>query len=92
MSNLYCTEKCSRPKSHHYQNKVFSLVKDVSESLTLLSHNMFGDGSYRRGVRCGAKFSLEACEEARLDCSGEGNFDVSCHGILGDHLQVGDDR
>ena len=69
-------------------NQVFSLVKDVSESFTLLSHNTFGDGSYGRGVRCGAKFNLEACEEARLDCSGEGNFDVLCAGILGDHLQA----
>ena len=25
--------------------QVFSLVKDVSESITILSHRMFGDGS-----------------------------------------------
>ena len=73
-------------------NQVFSLVKNVSERFTILSHNQFGDSSYARGVRCGAKFNLEACESARLDCGGEGNFDVLCRGILGDHLQVGDER
>ena len=45
---------------------MFSLVKDVSESFTLLSHNTFNDSNYGRGIRCGAKFNVEACEEARL--------------------------
>ena len=75
-----------------FNPQVFSLVKGTSESLTLLSHRYFGDKEYSRRIRCGAKFNLEACEEARLDCGGEGNFDVPCAGILGDHLLVGNGR
>ena len=33
-------------------NQVFSLVKNVSERFTILSHNQFGDDNYARGVRC----------------------------------------